>query len=117
MLPPPVTDQETVEVMVPVPWTLAVHCEVDPAAIVEGEQLDVTEEMAGEVTGEGAAPGEPPQEITNEKTRQASNEQRSRVFKAVLQMVLRHAWGCGSCPAGQGKKVINLRSSGAGKRF
>jgi hypothetical protein len=108
MAPPPVTDQVTAELKLPVPWTLAVHCEVAPVAIVEGEQLGATEEMAGELAG-GDVADEPPQETrpqraTHEKTRQPSEGQEKRVFKEVPRLLLRHAWGGYCCPERTGKR-------------
>ena len=51
-----------------------------------GEQLGVTEEMAGEVAWAGAEPEDPPQAITHERTRQAISEQSKRVFKGVPRL-------------------------------
>jgi hypothetical protein len=48
MAPPPVTDHVTAELKLPVPWTVALHCEVAPVATVVGVQEGATEEMAGE---------------------------------------------------------------------
>ncbi len=98
MLPPPVTDQVTAELKLPVPWTLAEHWEVAPVAMVDGEQVGATEEMVGEVACGGAAPAEPPQATTHErsaheKTRPASEVQRVRVFKGVPRLVLGDAAG------------------------
>lgn len=49
MVPPPETDQVTAELKAPVPWTLALHCEVAAGATVDGLQVGETEEMVGEV--------------------------------------------------------------------
>jgi hypothetical protein len=81
MAPPPVTDQVTAELKLPAPWTLAVHCDVAPVAMGEGEQSGVTEEMVGEVACGGAAPAEPPQETTHERSRQAGKQQRRRFIR------------------------------------
>jgi hypothetical protein len=40
---------------VPVPWTLAEHCEVAPGATVAGVQDADTEEMVGDVVCGGVA--------------------------------------------------------------
>ena len=97
-MPPPVTDQATAELKLPVPWTFAEHCEVAPVAMVDGEQVGATEEMVGEVACCCAAPAEPPQETrhertTHEKTRPASEVQRVRVFKGVPRLLLGDAAG------------------------
>jgi hypothetical protein len=43
MVPPPVTDQETAELKTPVPWTVAVHCDVALVATVAGVHSGATE--------------------------------------------------------------------------
>jgi hypothetical protein len=55
MAPPPVTDHVTAVLKVPVPWTLAEHCEVAPGATVAGVQDADTEEMVGDVVCGGVA--------------------------------------------------------------
>jgi hypothetical protein len=90
MAPPPVTDQVTAELKLPVPWTFAVHCAVAPVAMVEGEQLGATDDMAGEEAWGGAALAVAPQEITHERTGQASRTQRRRIFKEFLRLQLGH---------------------------
>ncbi|HEX4311460.1 MAG TPA: hypothetical protein VHZ25_15610 [Acidobacteriaceae bacterium] len=52
--PPPETDQVTAVLKLPVPCTLAEHCDVAPGATVDGEHVGVTDEMAGEEVWGGA---------------------------------------------------------------
>jgi hypothetical protein len=52
--PPPETDHVTAVLKLPVPCTLAEHCDVAPGATVDDEHVGVTEEMAGEEVCGGA---------------------------------------------------------------
>ena len=81
--PPPETDQVTALLKVPVPCTLALHCEVAPAATVAGAQEAATEEMVGEVFCGGVVLDWLPQDIRAERTRQASGTLIKEVFKGA----------------------------------
>src|SRR5580658_388007 len=64
MLPPPVADHVTAELKPPLPWTVALHCEVAPVATVVGVHEGTTEEMAGEEAWTCVGADLSPQEIS-----------------------------------------------------
>lgn len=89
-MPPPVTDQVTTELKLPVPLMFGEHCDVAPVAMVAGAQLGATEEMAGEEFCGGALPEVPPQDTRSEATIQKSSAGIGRVIKGRPWMVLGH---------------------------
>jgi hypothetical protein len=44
---PPLADHVTAELKLPVPWTVAAHCDVEPALTAAGVQVTLTEVMVG----------------------------------------------------------------------
>jgi len=56
LMVPPLVDHFTVVLKLPVPCTVAVHCEVAVVAIVEGAQATATEVMVGELVVEDWLP-------------------------------------------------------------
>jgi hypothetical protein len=72
---PALADQVTVELKVPVPWTLALHCDVAPGASVAGAQDAVTAVMeapGGTELLEGRVLFELPQAVTKRATKKAA---------------------------------------------
>jgi hypothetical protein len=93
MAPPPETDQVTAVLKVPVPCTLALHCEVAPAATVAGVQEAETEEMVGEVFCGGVVLDWLPQDVRAERTRQANGTQIEEVFKGASTAGIKSRYG------------------------
>jgi hypothetical protein len=82
MVPPPVTDHVTAELKPPVPWTVAVHCEVALTVTVDGVQRGETEETVEAVVCGCAGLALSPQDVRTERARQA-RAQRRRFFKGA----------------------------------
>jgi len=83
MAPPPEADQATAVLKLSVPCTLALHCEVAPAATVAGAQEAETEEMVGEVVCGGVVLDWLPQDVRAERTKEASGTEIEEVFKGA----------------------------------
>jgi hypothetical protein len=79
LMVPALTVQATAEFKVPVPCTVALHCEVEPGATAAGVQEMETEETCEEVCWDGAE-FEPPQalqtSIAEDATRSHTAERR-----------------------------------------
>ena len=70
LMVPALTDQVTAEFKVPVPWTVALHCEVSPGASAAGVQEMATEETCEEDCW-GGPELEPPQAVHTTNTADA----------------------------------------------
>jgi hypothetical protein len=104
MEPPPETDQVTAVLKLPVPCTLALHCEVAPVATLEGEQVGATEEMVGDADWGGAELFWLPQAIRAERTRQVSKARVQAVFKGTSTAGSKTQEGAGSVASREGTK-------------
>jgi hypothetical protein len=87
IVPPPATDHVTAELKLPVPCTLAVHCEVAPAATVDGLHVAETEEILAVVVCGKVELAWLPQARRAERTRQVRETQMQRFFKVVRLLV------------------------------
>lgn len=70
VMDPALTDHVTAEPMLPVPFTVALHCELALGATLAGEQEIATEETFGETGCEGGDAEDlpPPQDAHNSTT-------------------------------------------------
>jgi hypothetical protein len=76
---PAFTDQVSAELKLPVPWTVALHCEVASGAMLRGEQTGTMEEIVGE-PGEGEPAIEPPPHAESMITERPAKTANGRRF-------------------------------------
>lgn len=87
VIDPPLALHVTVELKLPVPSTLTLHCEVAPGVTEDGEHTTDTEEIVEEVVVP-VPPTEPPPHPANGKdSNDAANNNPRRAFKYCLQSV------------------------------
>lgn len=88
LIVPPLAVHITVELKLPVPCTVALHCEVAPAEMDEGAHTADTEEIAGEVVVPVLPIDPPPHPAITNSSDDAANKNPRRIFKYCLQSVL-----------------------------
>src|SRR5579864_9269937 len=81
LIPPAPADQLTAELKLPVPWTVAVHCDVACAAIAAGTQVTATELIEGDIGADGfeLAPSPPPQAVIEKRIAHSTKAHSSQV--------------------------------------
>jgi hypothetical protein len=81
LIPPAPADQVTAELKLPVPCTVAVHCDVACAAIAAGTQVTATEVMEGDIEAGGfeLAPPPPPQAVIEKRIAHSTKAYSSQV--------------------------------------
>ena len=85
---PPLAVHITVELKLPVPSTVALHCEVAPVVMEEGAHTTDTEEIVGVVVVPVLPIDPPPHPAITSSSDDAANNNPKRIFKYCLQRVL-----------------------------
>ena len=81
---PPFVDHFTAELKLPVPCTVAVHCDVALGATVEGLQVSAIEEMVEDPERRGLPAVPLPQAVSPSRNKEIASTGRSRSFEQFL---------------------------------